>query len=139
MKILWCLWFLGLGGCAGFDSWAKDPANQAWLSTLAQVAAEEGAGRVAKRFDIKDPEVTQQLADEARRAARTATDIAVSRLGQENEQWRSKAAETIRASIAGISKAIGAAGASTGNPMLIGLGGLVGAAALLFRKKEEKP
>ena len=124
-------------GCGSFGDTLKDPQTVQYLDQVAQAGAEKAALKIAGQFQITDQSAIKQLTEQAKMAAAGAVNVAVNRLDAQDKAQRAQWREDTKAQIAASLQGVGGALASTGNPLLIGLGSLVGVAGLLFAAKKQ--
>ena len=142
MKKLAILCLLAAPGCQGFSQALKDdPMARQIMEEAATAAAQKAALRVASEFQITDESAVKRLVDESKKAADVATAAAVTRLETQDRAARAQWREETKAQISASLKGIGGALSATGNPILLGLGLLMGIGGALTspRKKEGQP
>lgn len=128
-------------GCSVPQQWSDDPAAMAALKAISEQSAEKVALSVAERFQVTDQASVQRLVDESKTAAVAAANAAVTRFEAQDrvsrQQWREQTMATISASLQGVGGALSV----TANPILMGLGLLMGLGGILTspKKKEGSP
>lgn len=124
--------------CSAFEQWSDNPANMAAIQDLSQKTAEQAALAVAERFQVTDAGARAQLTEQAKATAAVAVNQAVARFEAQDKVSRAQWREQTKAQIAASLQGIGGALTTTGNPILIGLGLLMGVGGVLTSKKKEE-
>jgi hypothetical protein len=118
----------------------KDPETIQILDQVARDAAKKAALETAALGQVTDQSAINQMVEQAKTAASIAVNAAVQRFEAQDKvsrkMWREETKAQIGASLQGIGGAVGAAGATTGQPLLIGIGALLAAAGGLFANKK---
>lgn len=127
-------------GCQAFQEPLKDPATIQLLEGIALSAAEKSVLATAAKFQVTDESAIKNLVTQAQTAASSSVQAAVTRIDAKTKEERKAWREETRAQIAASLQGVGGALAVTGNPILMGLGLLMGIGGILTspKKKEEK-